>query len=520
MRTAAAQLLLLASLCLGGCAALPPRAPTPAVTARTDVDDTRLARVAAASIPADKRSLSGFRLLPEGETAFMARVALARRAEKSLDVQYYLVNRDEIGLQFLRELRDAAQRGVRVRLIVDDLYAAGEDELFAGLAAHPNVQVRIFNPLPARAGGFHTRLLFSLHEFGRINHRMHNKLLIADNSIAVSGGRNIANEYFMRSAAANFIDLDVLSTGPVVRELSRVFDLYWNSEQLYPIGDLAAPAASPEAARQRLDALVRDADPQVTERPRDVLGATPVAEQLDAGSLSQAYAAARVFADTPDKVAGRNDGSHTVTEQTLALFAAARDEVSIASPYFIPGERGLAMMRAGGATQENGRISLVTNSLGSTDEPLVHASYARYRLDMLKAGVRIWELSPSLSQRSGKLGNFGRSIGRLHAKAAVIDRRLVFIGSMNLDPRSSRINTEVGLAIESEELARTIGTLTREGLATGAYRLRLSADGEHVEWIENGPDGSTVVHTDEPDASGWVRFKQWLLAPFVSDDLL
>jgi putative cardiolipin synthase len=519
MKSATAALLFAACLVLTACAGLPLRSPTPPAAARTDVEDTPLARVAAASLPAD-RGVSGFRLLPEGETAYMARVTLARRAQKSLDVQYYLVNKDPIGLQFLRELRDAALRGVRVRLIVDDLYAAGEDELFAGLAAYPGVEVRIFNPLPVRTGGFHARLLFSLPDFERINHRMHNKLFVADNSIAVSGGRNIADEYFMRSASANFVDLDILSSGPIVRELSRVFDSYWNSEHVFPIADLAAPAVSPEAARQRFEELVRDADPKVLERPHDVLGATPVAEQLDRGALTQTYAPARVFADTPDKVAGRNDGSRTVTEQTLELFASASDEVAIASPYFIPGPRGLAMMRAVGATQENGRITLITNSLGSTDEPLVHASYARYRLDMLKAGVRIYELSPSLSQRSGRLGNFGRSIGRLHAKVATIDRRTIFIGSMNLDARSARVNTEVGLAIESPELARTMATLSREGLATGAYRLRLSADGEHVEWVESDPDGTQVVYTDEPGGYWWLRFKQWLFAPFVSDELL
>src|SRR5437764_14423868 len=213
---------------LAGCASLPERTPAPPTVALADVADTRLGRVAAAATPAASRDLSGFRLLPEGETAFNARIALARRAERSLDVQYYLIRDDDVGLQFLRELRDAAARGVRVRLLVDDLYTAGEDELFAGLAAHPNVEVRVFNPLPARAGSFGTRLLFSLHEFGRINHRMHNKLFVADNTFAVSGGRNIANEYFMRSAAANFIDLDVLSSGPVVRELSAVFDSHWN----------------------------------------------------------------------------------------------------------------------------------------------------------------------------------------------------------------------------------------------------------------------------------------------------
>src|SRR5438105_9820553 len=244
---------------LAGCASLPERTATPPAVALADVADTRLGRVAAAATPAGSRDLSGFRLLPEGETAFDARIALARRAEKTLDVQYYLVNQDDIGLQFLRELRDAARRGVRVRLLVDDLYAAGEDELLAGLAAHPGVEVRIFNPLSSRAGSFATRLLFSLHEFGRINHRMHNKLFIADNSFAVSGGRNIGNEYFMHSASANFIDLDVMSSGPVVRELSGVFDRYWNSEQVYPIERLTAPALQGEAGRARFDAVVSEA---------------------------------------------------------------------------------------------------------------------------------------------------------------------------------------------------------------------------------------------------------------------
>jgi putative cardiolipin synthase len=506
---------------LSACASLPPPAPRAPEQAYADVGDTRLARIAAAALPAGKPQLSGFRLLPEGETAFNARIALAHRAQKSLDVQYYLIGSDEIGRQFLRELRDAALRGVRVRLLVDDLYTAGEDELLVGLAGYPNVQVRLFNPLPARAGSFKTRLVFSLHEFGRINHRMHNKLFIADNSFAVSGGRNIGDEYFMRSAAANFIDLDVLSSGPVVRELSSVFDSYWNSEQVYPVQSVAAPLPA-DVARQRFEEFASQAAPSLTERARDVLGNTPVAQQLDAGELTQAFAPARVFADTPAKAAGIEHAAAgpTVTDQTLRLFATAHDEVSIASPYFIPGERGMTMMRAVGATEENGRITLITNSLGSTDEPLVYQGYARYRLDMLKAGVRIYEISPSLSRRSGHLGNFGRSLGRLHAKAAVIDRRTVFIGSMNLDARSARANTEVGLAIDSPELAQTMSRLSREGLATGAYKLRLAADGEHIEWVETDADGKQTVHTEEPDDDAWLRLKMWLLRPFVSDDLL
>src|SRR5450755_425478 len=515
--------LALLSILIGvtGCASLPSRVRAPPVLALNDIADTALGRVATASLSPRQPLLSGFRLLPEGETSFDSRIALARRAQKSLDVQYYLIQDDDLGRQFLRELRDAARRGVRVRMLVDDLYAAGEDPLFAGLAAYPGVEVRLFNPLPARAGSFRQRLVLSLHEFGRINHRMHNKLFIADNSFAVSGGRNVAEEYFMRSPEANFIDLDVLSAGPVVRELSAVFDAYWNSEQAYPIGSVAQTVPPPEA-RQRFDAIVAAARQRVEERPNDVLGQTPLAEQLDAGRVVLELASARVFADTPDKAAAGDlpMTGPTVTDQTLALFAAATQEVDIASPYFIPGSRGMAMIRAVGATEENGRITLVTNSLGSTDEPLVYAGYARYRLDMLKAGVRIFEIGPSLSRNTQRLGNFGRSISRLHAKAAVIDHQLVFIGSMNFDGRSDHSNTEVGLVIDSPAIAKTAVRLFRESLASGAYKLRLSTDGEHIEWLETDGEGRQIVHTQEPDDDWLLRLKMRLLAPFVAEDLL
>ncbi|HEV8314892.1 MAG TPA: phospholipase D family protein [Burkholderiaceae bacterium] len=505
---------------LAGCTSLPPRAPIAPEPATSDVADTQLARIAAAALPIDQPGLSGFRLLPEGETAFNARIALARRAQKSLDVQYYLIQNDEVGHQFLRELRDAAARGVRVRLLVDDLYTAGEDPLLEGLAAHLNVQVRLFNPLPTRAGSFFGRLLWSAHEFGRINHRMHNKLFIADGSFAVSGGRNIGDEYFMHSAAANFIDLDVLSTGPVVRELSRAFDRYWNSERVYPIASIGTERLPPDEARARFDELVGRAAASIPERPRDVLDNPAVAHELDSGTLTLTLANARVLADSPDKVAGVSEESsaQTVSAQTVRVFAAARDEVNVASPYFIPGERGMAIMRA--ATQANGRITLVTNSLGSTDEPMVYRGYARYRLAMLKIGVRIYELSPSLARRSGKLGNFGRSLSRLHAKAATIDRKTIFIGSLNLDARSARANTEMGLVIDSPELAATMSRLFTAGLVTGAYKLRLAPDGEHIEWVETDADGRQTVHSTEPDDDAWLRLKLWLLSPFVSDELL
>ena len=213
---------------LSGCAALPEGVQRVQSQAFTDAADTPLARLASASTPDDMRHLSGLRLMPSGPEALATRIALARRAHKSLDVQYYVVAGDASGRQFMRELRDAARRGVRVRLLLDDLQATGMDELLLGLAAHPNVQVRLFNPLPVRGGAMPTRLLLSLHEFDRINRRMHNKLFIADQRFAVTGGRNIGDEYFMRDPHANFFDMDVLVAGAVLPELGAHFDAFWN----------------------------------------------------------------------------------------------------------------------------------------------------------------------------------------------------------------------------------------------------------------------------------------------------
>jgi putative cardiolipin synthase len=511
-------------LLAGGCAVLPAHTPNPPSHAITDVAATKLARIAdaaheRASAPPDR---SGFRPLPEGEFAFDARVALARHAERSLDVQYYLIQDDPIGRHLLRELRDAALRGVRVRLLIDDLYAAGVDELLAGLAAQPNAQVRAFNPLPVRSGSFTSRLVLSLHEFDRINRRMHNKLFVADNSFAVSGGRNIAAEYFMRSGDANFVDLDMLSVGPVVREFSNAFDRYWNSEHVWPIERVTYVREREAGALQhRFDELVADDGVPITLRERDVLRRTSLSSQLERGEVDGLmFASARVVVDDPDKIAREphSTGSDTVLENVVQMFGSARREVLIVSPYFIPDDRGIAMMQRAGDNKR--KVILMTNSLGATDEPLVYWRYARKREAMLAAGVTIYELSPSLVRKTQEFGAFGQSMGRLHAKLATIDRRWLYIGSMNLDGRSALYNTELGLIIDSEEVVADVRRLRVHDDVKSAYRVRLRADGRGVEWVESDAEGRETVHLDEPDDTWSLRLKNWLLAPFVLEEFL
>jgi len=505
---------------LAGCASLPPlpeRAPS---TAFTDTRTTALGRIAEASLAAAEPGESGFRLLPAGDFALDARLALAAHAERSLDVQYYQLQRDSVGLRFLRELGEAARRGVRVRLLVDDLYTSGEDELFRTFAALPNVQVRLFNPLPVRSGSLLTRLFWSLHEFGRVNHRMHNKLFVADNRFAVSGGRNLADEYFMQSTSANFIDMDVVAAGPVVREQSSVFDRYWNSQHAWPVESVVAATLDAVAAQRRFAELVGSAAPDLHLAPNDPLGRHAVGIELAAGQVSLAFARAEVFADAPARVehADRSDSVATVARSTLEAIGGARQEVLIASPYFIPGPIGMAMVKE--ARSFGIRIVIMTNGLGATDEPLVHWRYARYRRELLKLGVEIYELSPELARDAGRFGNFRKSFGRLHAKVAVIDRRQLFVGSLNLDQRSAWSNTEAGLLIDSPLLAEGIVALIENDHKESVYQLRLGADGESIEWVVTRADGSERALADEPHNDWLLRLKMWLIGPLTSEDLL
>jgi putative cardiolipin synthase len=513
---------------LAACASLPGGVQRPYSAARDDVSTTALAAIDAASTPADARELSGFRLLPAGDQAFDARIALARRAETTLDVQYYQIAADGAGLQFLRALRDAAARGVRVRVLVDDLYAAGEDALLAGLAEHPNVEVRLFNPLPMRSGGFGTRVVFSLHQFSRINRRMHNKLFIADNTYAVTGGRNIADAYFGRSEPANFIDMDVLASGPVVRELSAVFDGYWNDEHAYPVQGLAGARFDAEAARAAFDAKVADLAEPAAGTARDSLGQTALEAQLAAGRVEQHRARARVLADRPGKVetATNSAGSTTpdaedgtVAGATLDLIGSARSEVIVASPYFVPGERGLETIRA--AVERDVQVLVMTNSLSTTDEPLVHYGYSRHRGELLKMGVALYELMPTDTNRHAEstLESHG-SLGRLHAKLAVVDARWLFIGSMNMDRRSARWNTEMGLVIDSPELADEVRTLLQRERLPGSYRLRIAAgDPQRIEWIAS-PGNADVVYAKEPALTPGRRLRLRITSSFVSEEML
>jgi putative cardiolipin synthase len=510
---------------LSACAGLPPRASAPAVTAIAPSPATELGRLTAPyAKPAD--GLSGARVMPQASMALDARLALIRHAQASLDLQYYLLGNDKTGKLILRELRDAARRGVRVRLLLDDFYTVKLDPMLLGLAACPNVEVRLFNPFVAGRGHSATRWMSFAADFRRLNHRMHNKLFVADGALAIAGGRNLADEYFLRSREANFIDLDMLLAGPVVGELEDIFDSYWNSEVVYPLHAVVQPTESPEVLRANFDALTSAAVAPPPDPPpeADIFNDPPLSTVLAGGKLELIRTRADAVADAPSKAlgldaveAGGRPRPPTLAERMLGLFDLAKSDITIITPYFIPGEEGLEHIRR--LRARGVQITVGTNSLADTDEPLVNINYNNYRVAMLKEGVTLYELSTSQIRRSLNLRRvFGQSRGRLHAKVAMIDRQWILVGSLNFDPRSAYINTELGVRLQSFEVAHRVIDAMQIDNVDSVYKVRLKPGTDQVQWVST--DGDDVVLDEEPDANLFVRLKLLMFSWFVPTDLL
>ena len=510
---------LLPALGLAACGSLPHDTDRRASTALAPQADSGLLQVAQASAPAP--GLTGVRLLPLGSFALDTRLQLVQRARHSLDVQYYVLDDDTTGRLLLQRLADAAARGVRVRLLVDDLYTGRTDVLLQSMAALSNVEVRLFNPFCcARQSGLIGRFAASLSDIHRLNHRMHNKLLIADGAMVVAGGRNIADDYFQRGVQHNFIDLDALVVGAVVPDLAAIFDRYWNSPVVRPIQGVSPSSETVATLQQRFHSLTADA--RVSAPPAlpevDLLGYGSIANDLDVGRLGLVWGRAMAIADPPDKLDRDADKAwaDSLAYQALMKIWTAEREVTITSPYLIPGTLGIAAFEA--LRQRQVQVTVLTNSLAATDEPLVHTGYSRYRPQLVDAGVELYELSPTRSQRNKRLGIFGSSTGRLHAKTAVVDGDKTFIGSMNLDPRSRTQNTELGLFIESAQLAAEMQRVVKVSREQSAYRVQRSPTGS-LQWRVVDGDADEVL-LEEPESSVWLKLHNLILGPLVPEQLL
>jgi cardiolipin synthase C len=508
-------LVLLWAVLSAACAALPAGESVPSALLPADRSHG-LGRIAADSAPQG----SAFRALPAAAQALDARLALIQRAQHSIDLQTYQLHDDDAGRQVARALRDAAGRGARVRLLVDDLYSAENRTLLLELAAHRNVEVRLFNPFAAGRSLVLARYLVSLFDFARVNHRMHNKLLLVDGAFAIAGGRNIGDPYFRRGKDGNFVDFDLLLVGDVVPDLAAIFDRYWNSPHVRALHALESPDASDDVLHRRFEQRTRLDDDAPDAAPRDTgaLRHSLLSRDLDRPPLALLRGRVEALADDPDKVTGRIAPERSVTAWFVGAVDHARSRVTLVSPYFLPGERGLDVLRR--ARERGVQVELVTNTVAANDEPLVAAAYARYRKALLRMGVTIHEVG------SGQLKTvrlfrdaLGASTGRSHAKLTVIDGERVFVGSMNMDPRSARENTELGLLVDSAELAIEVQQLL-DLLRSGAtYRLRLDSSGEHVQWVAVD-GGRETVHHDDPELPVRTRLKLDLLSPFIPEGLL
>jgi len=511
LRPALAALSLAA---LSACAKLPDDVERPRSSALADTRDTRLGRALARGVAAHPGK-SGVLPLPSGREAFAARALLAEAADRSLDVQYYIYRHDTSGTLLNDVLWRAAERGVRVRLLLDDANTRGEDATIAALDAHPNIEVRLFNPFANRA-----LRVGDLADFSRVNRRMHNKSFTVDNQVAVVGGRNVGDEYFGAETAVAFADLDVLLAGAVVSEVSAEFDAYWNNASAYPAASLFAPFPQDKTERQRAEWKRISAGPSAV-RYLEALGATPLVKELLGGKLTLQWVPARIVSDDPDKVRHppeRHD-LHMLPRLEKAL-GKPEKQLDLVSPYFVPTADGAAALRA--FAERGVQVRVLTNSLAATDVSPVYAGYVKYREALLRAGVRLYELKRTArpatesEEEHRRLG--GSSGASLHAKTFAVDRERIFIGSFNFDPRSARLNTEIGVVVESAELAGRLSALFDSALADTAYELRLTPAGE-IEWIERTAAGE-VRHGTTPETGMlrrlWIGFLallpiEWLL---------
>ena len=439
---------------------------------------------------------SGFRLLPTGLDAFVARGLLIELAERTLDLQYYIFHADHTGSLVIERLIAAADRGVRVRVLLDDWGTLEKkDEAVAGLDAHPNIEIRVFNPYRHRTGL--GRLGELITSFTRVNRRMHNKQLIADDTAVVLGGRNIGDEYFSRGEL-DFQDVDVVAFGPIARQSTDSFTAYWNSPFAVPISELGTfrlDDAAFTAARQRL----RNRCDQLREGAyARALANSDLAKDLRAHSLHLHWADARIIADPPEKLTQPvGTRSETFLGAQISPHArAVRSDLLVVSPYFVPGKEGVAFFgerRRGGVN-----VRVLTNSLAATDVWLVHAGYMKYRRPLLSEGVRLYELRPEAAGANGPRRSgitTGSSRASLHGKTFVFDRTSVFIGSVNVDPRSLEQNTEVGVLVSSPELAAEVVRLFDHWASPAlSYEVTYSAGGR-LSW--------TGGFTDEPEAGFW-----------------
>ena len=519
----------------GGCATLRTdvvKQPSTSLPAVVDTPSTRYVHDEVAS----HGNQSGFRPLISNTNALMSRIVLTDHAQHSIDLQYYIFANDATGRLVAQRLLAAADRGVRVRILLDDLDIDSEDSLLDALDAHPNIEVRLFNPFRMRNRSVFSKMGQFLLEGRRLNRRMHNKSFIVDGMQAVIGGRNIGDAYFDAGDEIHFRDLDVLAIGPVVPRISAMFDAYWNSDAAFPVTAYSSKQATAQDLAQQREALAKDARAFAESDYAQAL-----AEDLPNGPSAERkgewyWGVATLVADDPDKVDPAQDDHgkdkhrrdnrnriFPIGPQIKAMLDATTKQALLVSPYFIPGKTGTEYLTE--LAKRGVVIKVLTNSLAATDEPEVHSGYARYRRKLLEAGLDFFELRPAPGQPQGNA--YGTSSGvSLHAKTMVVDHRIVYVGSMNLDPRSRKLNTEMGVIADCPDLAEALSKYFDSATAPeNAYHVVLvRPEGKpdaapKLQWV-TVDDGKPVTFDHDPGTSRWTRMRVELLRALPIEDQL
>jgi putative cardiolipin synthase len=508
---------------LASCASLPRDYERHASHALEDTSDTPFGRAVTEEVKGHPGE-TGIYMLDNGKDAFVARIKIIEHAERSLDVQYYIWHEDLTGKVMHDRLLVAADRGVRVRLLLDDLDTAGKEDNLVAMDSHPNLEIRLYNPFANRKN----RFLDIASDLGRVNRRMHNKSLTADNMISIAGGRNIGDEYFGAQLDVDFTDLDVMAIGPVVKDISSAFDLYWNSDYVIP---LSAFATKDTVKKKKLVVLNDELDTFLDEASKSpyaqALRESDMVKKLEKHELQFFWGKAVLIYDHPSKVEASEvqDGTHMALDLKKAM-DETQQELIIISPYFVPGVNFSAYLTD--LVKKGITVKILTNSLAANDVPIVFAGYKGYRWDLIRGGVELYEFKPLLTKEERKKEDkkedkkwIGSSRASLHAKSLGFDRQKIFVGSFNVDPRSVVLNTEMGIIFENEHYAQKLGTGFEEKIKTVAYQLKIKEIPSDdalmdspvlaLEWVTM-EGGKEVRYNNEPETTWWQRFLTGFMA--------
>lgn len=451
-----------------------------------------------------EQGLTAYLALDDAFMSIASRIHLIRKAKHSIDLQYYIWKDDFIGHMMLQELLNAADRGVKVRLLIDDQNGTQLDEALKALAVHPNFEIKLFNPYKYR----NFRAIDYAFRLKNINHRMHNKLIVADGVIAVTGGRNISREYFDASESFQFTDLDILFFGNAVKNANQSFIQFWNDDLSYSVQQLMG-----QGSIEQLQAI-RQLYLKDIQNKNDVENKLELAQQQIQTHLDEKpirWAKAHFVADQPDKIRDEAKDQQLIYNQMLKIMGTPKQHLELVSAYFVPTEKGTAYLSS--LAQNHVDVRILTNSFLANDVAVVHAFYGKYRQDLLKNGIQLYEFKPFIHREKRTwyevmTGNVipakGKNASSLHAKFFDIDG-MVFIGSFNFDPRSAFLNTEVGLVVESDELQNEISNSLDQFLPQIAYELKLNSQGEII-WLDHHPNGKIIEHHHDPETTKFQRF--------------